>query len=117
MSRNSKGGGRLPPKHQPHPDDPSIVYDVNHVTSKNRGEIHKSKKEFVVALYATDLQTLVKNVYISRTREMPDCVLFDGKIYVFHDTEQKPPQYVKAMVAEGSDNATVTEEHYNEQPT
>ena len=100
VARNTKGGGRLPPNHQPDPDGP--VHKVDHVTSKNRNLTHIPDDEIIVALYDADLSKLVEKVYIPRTREMPDCVTYHGKLYVFHDTEQSPPQYTLAMIADGT---------------
>lgn len=100
MARNKTGGGRLPPNHRPDPDGP--VHKVDQVNSKNRNTCHLPDEEILVALYDADLSKLLQKVYIPRTREMPDCVVYLGKYYVFHDTEKTPPQYTLAMVADGS---------------
>lgn len=102
-SHNGKaGGGRLPPLHVPDPNKPDEVYAVDHVTDANRAELHKSSKETKVALYSADLSNLLHTVYIPRTREFPDCVKYQGELYVFNDTTKTPPRYAKAMVAVGS---------------
>lgn len=112
--RNEQGGGRLPPIHVPDPSKPNEAYVVDRVTPENRTALHKGSQEMQVALYEADLSSLIGIVYIPRTREMPDCISYFGILYVFHDTETKPPQYVRAMVAnatqhpkeKGNDNGT-----------
>lgn len=102
---NKTGGGRLPPEYTPPPrderDEPS-TYNVNQVTDENRATTHKPGEEIQVALYDHNVDNLLHLVYIPRTREFPDIIIYHGNHFVFFDTEAKPPQYHEAMVASGS---------------
>lgn len=102
MPGKNQGGGRLPPTHTPDPDDPSTSYTVDQVTPANRHTTQKPGEVILVGLFNADLSQLLFTVYIPRTREMPDCVRYLDKLFVFHDTEKQLPEYTEAMVAEGS---------------
>lgn len=99
----NKGGGRLPPSFSDKDSEGRVIreYTVDQVNHRNRTEIQKSSPTVKISLMSADLSRVHNTVYIDRTREMPDVVLYQGKTYYAYDTAVALPQYAEALVAHG----------------
>ena len=102
--KNGKVRGSRLPAHSY--DESGKEVAVDNVTASNRYDVHPSSPDLKIALMSEDLSEWVYEVYIPRTREMPDAVIYDGVHYEVVDTRLTPPQYRQCMVATAYDQPT-----------
>lgn len=72
---------------------------VDNVTSNNRYDVNPSNPWLKIHLMTEDLASVLHVVYIPKTREMPDVVMFGDIPFEVYDTRLDPPQYKTCMVA------------------
>lgn len=80
------------------------VAGVDFVNADNRFDVNPGNPHLKIALMSEDLSKELFRVYIPRTREMPDAVIYRGKYYEVVNTRLKPPQYRDVMVSTAYDN-------------
>lgn len=82
---------------------------VDNVTEANRYDVNQSDPRLKIALLSEGLSLTLHTVYIPRTREMPDAVIYRSEVFEVVDTTKTPPTYSKVMGAIAYDEPETTD--------
>ena len=77
---------------------------VNNVTDKNRFDVDPRKPFIKIHLMNENVDTLLCEVYIDNTREMPDIVVYRNTPFEVVNTRLEFPQYRQCMVSTAYDS-------------
>lgn len=80
---------------------------VRNVTPDNAYDINQKRPKLLIHLYDHEERRVIAAVLIPNTRERPDVVMFDGRLYDVVSTLVDPPKYKESMVLEAE---PITEE-------
>ena len=86
-------------------DENGVQRPVNHVTPSNRSDVSATNPHLLIVLMNEDLSDELHKVYIPRTREMPDAVVYQGDYYEVVNTRLELPEYRQCMVATAYDKS------------
>lgn len=75
---------------------------VDNVHAGNAHHVNSKHPDLLIHLYDHEERHVIAAVIIPNTRERPDIVEFDGKLYHVVTTLMDPPRYAESMVAKAT---------------